>query len=81
MELIWITKAKYINQYKIEIEFNTKENGIVNFEKQLENGIFNQLQDLDTFKNFKLNTWTLEWQNGADFEPEFIYRLLKSGQK
>ncbi|WP_439651978.1 hypothetical protein [Membranihabitans maritimus] len=28
----------------------------------------------DFFKKFTLNSWTIEWPNGADVAPEFLYQ-------
>lgn len=78
MSLIWITKADYISEYTIEFTFNTGEKFPVDLEKYLDKGIFEELRDKDYFKNFKLNSWTIEWENGADFSPEFLYSLNKS---
>ena len=77
MSLLWITKAAYLEKYKIQIEFNNHANGVVNLEDKLDKKIFEPLKNLENFKNFKLNSWTIEWQNGADFSPEFLYSLLK----
>ncbi|MGC4128053.1 MAG: DUF2442 domain-containing protein [Bergeyella sp.] len=78
MSLIWITKADYISEYKIEFTFNTGEKFLVDLEKYLDKGIFEELRNKDYFKNFKLNSWTIEWENGADFSPEFLYSLNKN---
>ena len=32
------------------------------------------LKDPDKFIQFGLNHWTLEWYNGIDFAPDFLYR-------
>jgi hypothetical protein len=75
MSLLWIINAKHIVDYKIEIQFNTKEIAIVNLENYLDKKIFKPLLDKAFFCNFKLNSWTIEWLNGADFSPEFLYNL------
>jgi hypothetical protein len=76
MALLWITEASYLTDYKIEILFNTNERGIIDLEKHLEKKIFKPLENKDFFKNFKVNNWTIEWENGADFSPEFLYNNL-----
>lgn len=76
MSLVWITKANYIQEYKIEIEFNNSKKGIVDFKDHLNKKIFEPLKNIEKFKNFKLNSWTLEWENGADFSPEFLLEIL-----
>ncbi len=78
--LIWVKNAEYINDYKIEIQFNTGEVSVINFEEYLDKGIFSALKDVEFFKNFSLNSWTIEWKNGADFSPEFLYAIFKEAE-
>lgn len=78
MALIWIKNAKYISDYIIEFEFNTNEIAEIDLKKYLEKGIFSELKHISTFKNFKLNSWTIEWENGSDFSPEFLYSLIEN---
>jgi len=75
MELIWIKEAQYLNDFKIKIVFNDNKTKIANLEKHLEKPIFHPLKDKEFFKNFKLNSFTIEWNNGADFSPEFLYNI------
>jgi len=77
MDTTWIKRADYISGYKIEIEFNNGKTGLVDLKNQLREPIFQPLREKEYFKNFKLNSWTIEWENGADFAPEFLYDLLK----
>ena len=77
MSLLWITKAEYINDFKINIQFNTDEKGTVDLKNKLDKKIFEPLKNETFFKNFKLNNWTIEWENGADFSPEFLYNSLE----
>ena len=81
MSLIWITDANYIKEYQIEIKFNNNISGIVDFEKLLEKKIFEPLKNLAFFSKFNLNSWTIEWENGADFSPEFLLNNLVNKQK
>jgi uncharacterized protein YjbK len=76
MSLVWVTKANYLKDYQIEIEFNNNKKGVVDFEGHLDKKIFEPLKEIDNFRKFKLNSWTLEWENGADFSPEFLLENL-----
>ena len=75
MNLIWITKAKYVDDFKIELEFNDGINGIVDLEDSLDAEIYNPLKNINYFKNFKKNAWTIEWDCEVDFSPEYLYEL------
>ncbi len=77
MENIWITRATYLQDYRLELEFNDGSSGIVDLSDELNKPIFQPLKIIDYFKNFKLNSWTIAWDNGADFAPEFLYERTK----
>lgn len=77
MKAIWITEAVYKNGFKIFLKFNDNTRGIVDLTDKLEGRIFEPLKDEVFFKNFKLNTWTFEWSNGADLAPEYLYGLIR----
>ncbi len=82
MDLIWITKATYVSDFKISLTFNNGKNGVVELSKKIEKlPIYEPLRDKSYFKNFKLNSWTIEWENGADFAPESLYRLMEEENK
>ena len=75
MELIWITQAKYKEGFKIYLKFNNGMDGLVDLEEELNGRIYEPLRDPHFFQKFQLNQWTLEWPNGADFAPEFLYEI------
>jgi len=75
MELLWITKAKYLDDYKIYLLFNNGKEKTVDLKNHLYGEIFEPLKNIDIFKNFVLSDWTIEWKNGADFAPEFLYEI------
>ncbi len=73
--MIWVTSAKHLNDFKILISFNNGIVKTVNLENYLEKPVFQPLKDKSYFKNFNLNPFTIEWANGADFAPEFLYKI------
>lgn len=78
MILLKVTKAKYIGSYKLELSFNDGLNGIVDLKEKVftdHRSIFKPLQDIEFFKNFKQNRWTIEWENGVDLAPEYLHNL------
>jgi hypothetical protein len=75
MELIKVVDAKYLEGYKIEFRFNNGITKVVDLTNEIYGEIFEPLKDKNYFKNFTLNPFTIEWENGADFSPEFLFRL------
>ncbi|OGU60677.1 MAG: hypothetical protein A2X64_08105 [Ignavibacteria bacterium GWF2_33_9] len=73
-----IISADYVESYKIHIIFNDGKSGIVDLEKDLWGKVFEPLKDLSLFKDFKISdiSNTIEWKNGADFAPEFLYQKI-----
>ena len=67
-----VTKARYIENYKVWLSFNDGAEGEVNLASELHGEIFEPLKDIDFFKSFTLEGHTLSWKNGADFAPEFL---------
>lgn len=75
MEPISITEAKYLDGYRLQLTFSDGLTKNVDLKDELWGEVFEPLKNLDNFRNFKLNPFTIEWENGADFSPEFLYRL------
>lgn len=76
MDLVWIVDANYLEHFKVYLKFNDGIDGIIDFKDRLNDPVFVPLNNIEVFKNFKLNDWTIEWPNGADFAPEFLYKEL-----
>ena len=70
-----ITDAKYIEDYKVMLYFNNGERRIVDLYPSLSGEIFAPLKDIEYFKRFTIKFNTIEWKNGADFAPEYLYEI------
>ena len=78
-----VTVVTYLEAYKLRLEFN---NGIVkdaDLKDELYGEVFEPLKDIEFFKQVAVNldTNTIEWPNGADFAPEFLYEIGKEVQR
>jgi hypothetical protein len=71
--LIWIKDAKYAGGYKIACTFNDGVEKVVDLQRHLSGKIFEPLKDKKYFQNFRISEWSVEWNNGADLSPEFLY--------
>ena len=73
-----IIKAEYIKDYQIKLYFNDGIVKIANLENVLDGQIFQPLKDIAFFKNFSIKFNTIEWENGADYAPEFLYEISEN---
>ena len=73
--MIWVTEATYIKDYMLMITFNDGVKKVVDLQNELDEGVFSILRHKDYFKNFHVSANTVEWENGADFAPEFLRSL------
>jgi len=73
--ILTVEQASYINDYRLNLTFNTGESGDVD----LQDIIFKYhaalpLRDIQGFKAFKLDEWsTVVWDCGFDISPETLY--------
>jgi len=74
-ELLWVTKAEYSDGYKLLLTFNNNVTKLVDLKNSLYGEVFEPLNDIENFKQFKVSDWTVEWYNGADFAPEYLFEL------
>ena len=77
MNLLKITKAEYIEGYSVKLWFNNGEIRIADLRDSLVGPIFEPLRNVQYFMNFKILYNTLEWENGADFAPEYLHEISK----
>ena len=70
-----VESVSYINDYRLRIGFRNGSTKDVDLAGELQGEIFEPLKDLDFFLKVSVNpdTRTIEWPNGADFAPEFLY--------
>lgn len=73
-----VIKAEYLDGYRLRLFFNNGEVRIANLLGSLKGEIFEPLKDIEFFKHFSVKFNTVEWQNGADFAPEYLYEISKA---
>jgi hypothetical protein len=78
--MIEVTQATYLSGNEIEIHFSNGEKKVIDLSNLLKGTVFQPLKDLNFFKSFKINFNTIEWENGADFAPEYLYSLGKTSE-
>ena len=72
---IEVVKAEYMDGYRLKLLFNNGETKIVDLSRSLNGSVFAPLKDIGYFKRFSIKFNTIEWENGADFAPEYLYEI------
>ncbi len=69
-----LTKASYIEGYKIAVEFNDGVKGVIDLSDALKGEVFEPLKNVHFFREFTINHEfeTITWPNGADIAPESL---------
>ena len=67
-----VLEARYVRDYAVWLRFSDGTAGEADLEEELEGPVFGPLRDTERFKRFSVAHYTLAWDNGADFAPEFL---------
>ena len=69
--------ATYIGDFKLLIEFENGELRIADFRsyKKRSLGLFSDLKDEKYFKTFFIKDGDLQWPNGWDVAPDYLYEI------
>jgi len=59
--------------YQVYIEFDNDECGFLDMKPYLNFGVFNKIRDLNVFSKVRVSFDTIEWGNGIDLDPQFVY--------
>lgn len=65
------------DNYLLDITFSNGESGILDMKPYLDFGIFNRIKDYRSFEKVTVAFDTIEWESGADLDPEFVYEKCK----
>ncbi len=78
-----VIHVTYLGDYRLRLVFNDGVVKDVDLKAELYGEVFEPLQDLERFQEVTINTDTntIEWPNGADFAPEFLYESGKTVEK
>jgi len=73
----YITDVHYESDFKLRLQFEDKDQRMVDLKDHLDGEIFEPLTDIVRFRTAHLNSDidTVVWENGADMSPDFLYEL------
>ena len=68
-----ITKVKALDNYQLELTFETNEVKIFDVNPYLELGVFKALKDEPFFQKVRVSFGSVAWPGGIDIDPEVLY--------
>ena len=71
--MIRVVDVDYIKDYTLEITFSDGVRKRMDFRPILQGEVFGELIDKAKFVQYGLTRSTIEWANGADIAPEYLY--------
>ena len=61
--LLKVVAAEYVRDYTLRVDFTPL----------MQKGICRKLQDLEYFKSFRLDPFTVDWNDEIGFAPRYLY--------
>jgi hypothetical protein len=61
------------DNYKLILTFENSEKRCLDISQFFNIGRFAELKDINEFKKVRVVFDTIEWENGLDLDPEFLY--------
>lgn len=59
--------------FSLNIVLDTGEKRLLDMKPFLDFGVFKKLRDYEKFKRARVAFDTIEWDEGVDLDPEFVY--------
>ncbi|MDR2910940.1 MAG: DUF2442 domain-containing protein [Bacteroidales bacterium] len=73
--MLRVIDVDYLKDYNLAVTFNNGEKKTVNLKPYLTGRLLGELADKNKFIQYGLTPVTIEWANGADLAPEFLYEI------
>ncbi len=73
--MLKVKDVDYVKDYILLLTFSDGIRKFVDLQPYLTGEVFGELLDLNKFIQYGLTHNTIEWANGADLAPEFLYEI------
>lgn len=76
-----VTAFEVVKPYTLRVQFNDSTVQVIDFQPVLHGEMYTPLRNLDYFNQVRLDleTKTLVWPNGADFDPYVLHEWPRVG--
>jgi hypothetical protein len=68
-----ISEVTANEDFSLSVVFETGEKRLPDMKPYLDFGVFKKLRDFERFKRVRIAFDAVEWDDGIDLDPEFIY--------
>jgi hypothetical protein len=65
------------DDFSLKVVLDNGEKRLLDMKPYLDFGVFKRLRDYEKFKRARVAFDTIEWDEGVDLDPEFIYEKSK----
>lgn len=72
-----VKRVSPLENYLILVEFENEEVGYLDMTPYLNFGVFKKIRDPEVFQKVRISFDTIEWPEGIDLDPEFVYAKCK----
>lgn len=76
--MLRVIDVDYIKDYELLLTFSDGKRKLCDLKPYLKGEVFGELLDPFKFIQYGLTPYTIEWANGADLAPEFLYEIGKA---
>lgn len=73
--MLKIKDVDYMGDYRLSLKFSDGVSKVVDLRPYLKDEVFGALLNKEQFIQYALTPITIEWANGADLAPEFLYEI------
>lgn len=73
--MLRVIDVDYIKDYELLLTFSDGVRKVVDLQPYLDGEVFGELLDKNKFVQYGLTRVSIEWANGADLAPEFLYKI------
>ncbi len=73
--MLRVKDVDYLGDYRLALSFSDGAHKVVDLEPHLTGEVFGPLRDKALFTQYGLMYNTIEWANGADLAPEYLYEI------
>ncbi len=74
-----IKQVSATDDYQLDLVFENNEQRRFDMKPLLTLGRFSELKELALFKTVRISFDTIEWNNGLDLDPEYLYEKSQVG--